>query len=79
MDGKIEVLEKMGLKTLGRKCPVLDEKITDMMPVLVERFGGDHTYAIAKWDEEKKCYSVIYDPCFRGMIVKILNGYAQKQ
>ena len=77
MDGKNEVLEKMCLKTLGRKC-VTVENVGDIIPVLVERLSGDRTYAIAKWNEEIGEYAVIYDPCLDGPILKIVNGYAQK-
>ncbi|HPH53095.1 MAG TPA: hypothetical protein PLY62_03420 [Bacteroidales bacterium] len=74
MDTKEKVLEYLGLSKIGRKCPT-DKKVSEFMPVLVEKANGDRTYAVAKWREEIKRYEVIYDPDCVCVITKIINGY----
>jgi len=53
MDTKEKVLEYLGLSKIGRKCPT-DKKVSEFMPVLVEKANGDRTMPLPSGGRKSK-------------------------
>ena len=66
----------MNISELGDKIKGIGK---DKVILLVKRNSGEENYVVAKWSDEKKKYSIVFDPNYSsGAISNILEAYGKK-